>query len=492
MSDRRINRSIELLAADQPVYYIGGHTGAVLTREQGMQDARTWADYFNVGMEHGCFDLIGLAHYMQGLVAGGPTASGHRTPTVIVEPPVDGSSEPVVRYNAWQFRQILARGVHGILLCQAETADAVRAFVESCRYPRNMIGVGAGLERGTRGVGSEPSAAPIWGVEDAEYVARCDPWPLNPEGELLLGIKVESVRGVAHIEQMLAVPGLGFAECGPGDLHMSYGVERVEGQHDPRVIEASETGARRLRRQRRGVPGGWHGGQHHQSDRPRRTRRVQRARARRPHRPRPQRTHPAGRLTPMAPPNILVLFTDDQRFDTIGALGAGEVHTPNLDRLVERGTAFTHAHIPGGTTGAICMPSRAMLHTRPRSLPHRRHGRGDPDRARAARRASRRPRLPHLGHRQVAQRRGELQPQLPGRRRDLPRRHGGPLERAGLPLRPDGALRRHAAAGAGVALLQRGARPPRRRDPAPACTPAGCSATRRSSGSGRPIRRPRS
>ena len=172
MSDRRVNRSIELLAADQPVYYTGGHTGAVLTHEQGMQDARTWADYINVGMEHGCFDLAGLARYMAGLVAGGPTASSHRTPTVIVEAPVDGTSEPVIRYNAWQFRQILARGVHGILLCQAETSDAV--------------------------------------------------------------------RGVAHIEQMLAVPGLGFAECGPGDLHMSYGVERIEGQHDPRVIEASE------------------------------------------------------------------------------------------------------------------------------------------------------------------------------------------------------------------------------------------------------------
>ena len=48
------------------------------------------------------------------------------------------------------------------------------------------------------------------------------------------------MRGVAHIEQMLAVPGLGFAECGPGDLHMSYGVERVEGQYDPRVTEANE------------------------------------------------------------------------------------------------------------------------------------------------------------------------------------------------------------------------------------------------------------
>jgi len=62
-------------------------------------------------------------------------------------------------------------------------------------------------------------------------------------------------------------------------------------------------------------------------------------------------------------PNVVVLFTDDQRFDTIAALGCDAIRTPNLDRLVERGTAFTHAHIPCGTSGAVCMPSRAMLHT---------------------------------------------------------------------------------------------------------------------------------
>ena len=60
---------------------------------------------------------------------------------MIVEAPVNGIDAAHVRYNAWQFRQILGRGVHGILLCQAETADAVRAFVESCRYPHNTIGV---------------------------------------------------------------------------------------------------------------------------------------------------------------------------------------------------------------------------------------------------------------------------------------------------------------------------------------------------------------
>ena len=62
-------------------------------------------------------------------------------------------------------------------------------------------------------------------------------------------------------------------------------------------------------------------------------------------------------------PNVLFFFTDDQRFDTIAALGNPHVHTPNMDKLAAQGTAFTHAHIPGGTSGAVCMPSRAMLHT---------------------------------------------------------------------------------------------------------------------------------
>ncbi len=62
-------------------------------------------------------------------------------------------------------------------------------------------------------------------------------------------------------------------------------------------------------------------------------------------------------------PNILFFFTDDQRFDTIHALGNEHISTPNLDWLVAHGTAFTNAYIMGGTSGAVCMPSRAMLWT---------------------------------------------------------------------------------------------------------------------------------
>src|ERR1700760_1966247 len=243
----RINRCIELLEQDQAIYYDGPHSGHVLTVAQGRIDAATWADYMNVGMEHGSFDMTGLEAYMRGMVEATPTRSGHRTPAVIVEAPVDGIDVAHVRYNAWQFRQILGRGAHGILLCQAETADAVRAFVESCRYPHNIIGVdpnipsplarmegakraadnGKLLGIGTRGRGSETTAAPVWGLSTEDYMERCDPWPLNPKGELLLGVKLESPEGVANCEEILAVPGLGFAEIGPGDLSLALGYRTI-------------------------------------------------------------------------------------------------------------------------------------------------------------------------------------------------------------------------------------------------------------------------
>jgi arylsulfatase A-like enzyme len=61
------------------------------------------------------------------------------------------------------------------------------------------------------------------------------------------------------------------------------------------------------------------------------------------------------------PPNVLFLFSDDQRFDTIAALGNRHIQTPNLDRLAREGMCFSRAYIMGGTQGAVCTPSRAML-----------------------------------------------------------------------------------------------------------------------------------
>lgn len=66
---------------------------------------------------------------------------------------------------------------------------------------------------------------------------------------------------------------------------------------------------------------------------------------------------------PVAKPNILLLLTDDQSYDTIAALGNSEIITPNLDRLARSGTAFDNAYNMGGWNGAICLASRAMFNT---------------------------------------------------------------------------------------------------------------------------------
>ena len=62
-------------------------------------------------------------------------------------------------------------------------------------------------------------------------------------------------------------------------------------------------------------------------------------------------------------PNILVLITDDQTFESIGALNNPQIETPNLDRLVRQGTTFTHAFNQGSWSGAVSVASRSMLIT---------------------------------------------------------------------------------------------------------------------------------
>jgi len=243
---KRINRAVELLADGQPIYYTGSHTGApgglgdaAASFAQGKKDAQTYADYISYDMEHTAYDIVGLTAYMKGLVAGGPTRSGHRTPSVIVNVPVNGLDETSVRVNSWMFQQVLAAGVHGIMLTHADNPGAIKAFVEGVRFPMHKQGVGASLGEGHRGVHGSAPAAEIWGVSVAEYERRADVWPLNPEGELLLGVKEEDKYALANVEQNLKVPGIGMAEWGPGDMAMSLGVPSGPGSgKDPKMIAA--------------------------------------------------------------------------------------------------------------------------------------------------------------------------------------------------------------------------------------------------------------
>ncbi|MDP2947973.1 MAG: aldolase/citrate lyase family protein [Chloroflexota bacterium] len=232
----RINKAIELLEQGQPVYNISTDGPCF---EKGVELAKTWADCINVNLEHHPFDMAALDAFMHGLIAGGPTRSGHRTPTVIVTLPMAAVSEDAVRANSWMINQALTRGVHGLLLCHAETPGAVRAYVESGRFAYMTAGVGEALGIGRRGGGGQDVAAKMWGLPLPEYMERCDVWPLNPKGEIILGIKIENRRALANVEASTRVPGLCFAEWGPGDMGMSFGYpDRHDPPYPPEVWEA--------------------------------------------------------------------------------------------------------------------------------------------------------------------------------------------------------------------------------------------------------------
>ena len=238
---QRINKAIELLGKGQPIYYASGFGGY----EEGLKMAGTWADYIVYNMEHKPLDFSLLRKFMTGLVDGGPTKSGHRTPAVIVVLPLLGLDGQTVKSGGWMVEQALAQGVHGIELARARNPEAVKRFVQAARYPFHKQEIDV-VGKGLRGWGSHIFASWVWGISREEYLKKADVWPLNPEGEIMLGVKIEDRQALANTEQTLKVPGLAFAEHGPRDMSLSYGF--LEGRADPPMpVEVDAAGLRVLR-----------------------------------------------------------------------------------------------------------------------------------------------------------------------------------------------------------------------------------------------------
>jgi 4-hydroxy-2-oxoheptanedioate aldolase len=208
---KHINRVIDMWLKGQPVYYAQIEAAGY---EKGKEMAATKADYITYEMEHGALDFHELREFMRGLKEAGPTRTGHVTPAVIVTLPIQGTAD-AVRANAWMIQQALAAGAHGILLCNAESPEAAKIMIEASRYP--FAPVAPGLNQGFRGNGSQSYASKMWGVTPNEYLKLAEPWPLNPDGELIFGVKIENPRADANVESTVRVPGIAFAEWGPGD-----------------------------------------------------------------------------------------------------------------------------------------------------------------------------------------------------------------------------------------------------------------------------------
>ena len=215
---RRINKAIELWEDGQPIYYgFSGMGPGVDPYAQGVKMAKTYLDAINIEYEHGALDFSALREFMRGLVDGGPTPSGHRTPAVFVETCIIGLDEAYMRANSWVLQQLLDCGVHGIHMCHARDTRAVQVATQmACRYPFKRPGIPDLPMRGLRG-SSAGYAAQIWGVDVFKYNHLADLWPLNPKGEIIFGVKIEDTFADEQAAATIALPGIAMAEWGPGD-----------------------------------------------------------------------------------------------------------------------------------------------------------------------------------------------------------------------------------------------------------------------------------
>lgn len=229
----RENKIIDLLSQDQPVYYV---STADFSYDNGKKLAHTWADCIRLDTEHSSMNFDGIADFMRGLKSQGRLKSGHKFPAVIAELPFDGTSKLNVETNAWIIKQILAKGVHGLILCHASSKAAVKEFVENSRF-RFRKGIKYKLSDGKRGHGGQNLSSKVWGISQEKYLEIADPWPLNPKGEIILGIKLENKIAIKNADKTLKVPGIAIADYGLGDISFSFGFKKIFRPPLPKKIE---------------------------------------------------------------------------------------------------------------------------------------------------------------------------------------------------------------------------------------------------------------
>jgi 4-hydroxy-2-oxoheptanedioate aldolase len=217
-STEHLNPVIAKLAAGKTVY------GLINTGDLSLANARETArapvDFVYADMEHSPLDFPGLAVFLAGLtdkaaIVAKKSAQPNVTLFARFPPEADQSN--------WVVKQALDIGLMGVIFNGVDTKDQALTAVRTMRYPPMR---GAPL-REPVGIRGYSTAAPsyAWGVSAAEYERRADVWPLNPEGDLLAVIMIESVEGVANLDQIAGVPGVGALFLGAGsDLSRSMGV----------------------------------------------------------------------------------------------------------------------------------------------------------------------------------------------------------------------------------------------------------------------------
>jgi 4-hydroxy-2-oxoheptanedioate aldolase len=196
----RLNKLIELFENDEPAF-------GVLSFDYSLINARSLAssglDFVFIDMEHAPFDVERLREFLLGMTNKRAIMDkGSLQPDVVpfVRIPAAGGAEELIA----QAKQVLDVGVFGIFFPAIHTREQAELAVRATRYPQYNDAADyepAGLR------GRNPS----------------DAWPLDPEGELLAMMFIESAEGAENIDEIITVPGVGGIFIGPSDLSTSMG-----------------------------------------------------------------------------------------------------------------------------------------------------------------------------------------------------------------------------------------------------------------------------
>ncbi len=214
--DVRLNRAIELLSGGEPAF-------GVFSADYSMRNARTLArsnlDFVIFDMASSPFDMERLNVFLLGMTSRRlihEKGNLQMNVTPFVRVPATGAGE--VRR---QTSQVLNAGVFGVMYPSISTREEAEYAVRAMRKPQ-LYGTPAS-EREPAGLRALGSGDANWyrGVRD--YTQRADVWPHDPQGELLAIIQIETPEGVANIEEIVSVPGVGVIFIESSDLTSSMG-----------------------------------------------------------------------------------------------------------------------------------------------------------------------------------------------------------------------------------------------------------------------------
>jgi len=217
---KHLNPVIEKLAAGKP--FFGVQTGD-LSLENARSLARADIDYVYLEMEHGPMDFEGLHRFTVGMIDKTTILKkGNPQPNVAIF----ARFAPYGREQAqWFVKQALDIGLMGVIFNGIDNREQALLAVRNMRYPQkrnSKYPEPAGLRGYAPG-----NAVWWWGISEADYERRADLWPLNPDGDLLAILMIETAEGLKNADAIASTPGVGAIFVGAGaDLSQYLGVER--------------------------------------------------------------------------------------------------------------------------------------------------------------------------------------------------------------------------------------------------------------------------